>query len=212
MVLALKAGRVGRRQPFFPSSLRRGVSKGPPGISRRAFVILGSAQLFFIGGYHIFAAMKKDTSLIFKSEFFWLLITLLIFSAVLWPIYSRNPQFPFLYANAAFILVFITFTRYIFLLKQTPLRYAQWAKVVVFLVCIPLVFYLIQEMHAFQVFADETGVQSLFMNLTDKDQSKMIEYTKTEMTFFGVGSIIATVIMPFRMLISFWRTHNHGTT
>ncbi|MBK8563234.1 MAG: hypothetical protein IPN76_07780 [Saprospiraceae bacterium] len=156
--------------------------------------------------------MKKDTSLILKSELFWWITTLVVLVAVLWPIYSINVRFPFLIPNAVFILVFMTFTRYIFLLKQTPIRYAQWAKVVVFLACIPLVVYLVQEIHAFQVFADETGIQSLFQRLSDIEQSRMVEFTKTEMTFFGVGSIIATVLMPFRMLISFWRTHNHGTT
>ncbi len=156
--------------------------------------------------------MKKDTSLILKSELFWWITTLVVLIAVLWPIYSNNTRFTFLIPNIVFILVFITFTRYIFLLKQTPLRYAQWAKVVVFLTCIPLVVYLIQEVHAFQVFADEIGIQALFERLAEKEQSRLVEYTKTEMTFFGVGSIIATILMPFRMLISFWRTHNHGTT
>jgi hypothetical protein len=156
--------------------------------------------------------MKKDTSLILKSELFWWITTLVVLVAVLWPIYSNNTLFTFLIPNIVFILVFITFTRYIFLLRQTPLRYAQWAKVVVFLACIPLTVYLIQEVHAFQVFADEIGIQALFERLTEKEQSRLVEYTKTEMTFFGVGSIIATILMPFRMLISFWRTHNHGTT
>jgi hypothetical protein len=156
--------------------------------------------------------MKKDTILILKSELLWWVATLILLVAVLFPIYSSSDNFPFWFSNTVFILIFITFTRYIFLLKHTPLRHVQWFKVVVLLSSVPLGFYLVRELHAFQIFADEVGVQALFVHLSEKSQSNMVEYTKTEMLFFGVGSLFATVVMPFRMLISFWRTYNLGTT
>ena len=155
--------------------------------------------------------MKKETILIVKSELIWWVVTLVLLLIMLLPIYLSNSKYPFWIQNAIFVVVFVTFTRYIFLLKHTVLRFAQWAKVVVLIACIPLAFNLVQWLNAFHQFTDEIGVQALFANLSEKDQSRMVEYTKAEMTFFGVGSILATIVMPFRMLISFWRTFNKGT-
>lgn len=157
-------------------------------------------------------AMGKDISLIIKLELLWWIVTGILLVVVLYPIYSSASIYPFWISNITYILVFITLVRYIFMLKHTPIRYLQWFKVVAIILCIPLGIYLVQELHNFQVFADEVGVQSLFLGLPEIEQSKMIEYTKTEMLFFGVGSLLATIIFPFRMLVSFWRTYNLGTT
>ena len=140
------------------------------------------------------------------------MITAILLVAVIYPIYKSTQDFPFLISNIVCILVFITLTRHIFLLKHTFLRHLQWAKVVILVLCIPLFIYIIRELHAFETFADEIGIQSLFVQLNEESQSRMVEYTKAEFLFFGVGSLISTVIFPFRMLISFWRTHNLGTT
>jgi hypothetical protein len=156
--------------------------------------------------------MKKDTSLILRLELIWWAVTAILLVALIYPIYSSNPNFPFLTSNVLSIITFITLTRYIFLLKHTFLRYLQWAKVILLIACIPVFIYLIQELHAFERFADEIGVQSLYLNLSEHKQSTIVEYTKSEYLFFGVGSLIAVAIFPFRMLISFWRTYNLGTT
>lgn len=156
--------------------------------------------------------MRKDINLIIKLELLWWLVTGILLVVVLYPIYSSTSIYPFWTPNVIYILVFITLVRYIFMLKYTPLRFLQWMKVVAIVLCIPLGFYLVQELHTFQVFADEVGVQSLYLSLPEEEQSKMIEYTKTEMLFFGVGSLLATIVFPFRMLVSFWRTYNLGTT
>ena len=42
-------------------------------------------------------------------------------------------------------------------------------------------------------------------------QTSLINYIKNEMIFFGVGSIITGIILPFRMIISLWRMRNKGT-
>ncbi|MBI1224621.1 MAG: hypothetical protein GC192_05245 [Bacteroidetes bacterium] len=155
---------------------------------------------------------NKDTGLIIKLELVWWAITAILLMAVILPIYVANKNFPYLIPNIIFVLTFITLSRYIFMLRYTPIRYAQWLKVLLLICCIPLVIYMIQELHAFTRFADEIGVQALFSELVEKSQDKLVEYTKAEMLFFGVGGILATVIFPFRMIISFWRTHNLGTT
>lgn len=156
--------------------------------------------------------MKNRTGLVLRLESIWWIATAILLFVLIYPIYSSSPDFPFLTSNILSILVFVTLTRHIFLLKHSFLGYAQWAKVALIVICIPLFIYLIQELNAFERFADEIGIQSLFTNLPEQGQSTMVEYTKSEYLFFGVGSLITVVIFPFRMLISFWRTYNHGTT
>jgi len=38
----------------------------------------------------------------------------------------------------------------------------------------------------------------------------MREYVYNEFLLFGVGSLVATVILPFRLVISVWRSRNTG--
>ncbi|MBI5916929.1 MAG: hypothetical protein HY842_16280 [Bacteroidetes bacterium] len=97
------------------------------------------------------------------------------------------------------------------MLKHTFLGHIQWAKPVALILCIPLIMYSIDQMHTFTVYADEIGLEGLFKNISPESQTGMISYTQTEMLFFGVGSIIATALFPFRMVISYWRTYNRGT-
>jgi hypothetical protein len=156
--------------------------------------------------------MKNRTSLILRLELICWIATAILLFVLVYPIYSSNPVFPFLTSNILSILVFFTLTRHIFLLKHSFLGYIQWAKVLMIVICIPLFIYLMQELNAFNRFADEIGIQSLYINLSEQGQSTMVEYTKSEYLFFGVGSLITVVIFPFRMLVSFWRTYNHGTT
>jgi hypothetical protein len=39
----------------------------------------------------------------------------------------------------------------------------------------------------------------------------MTQYIRSEFLFFGVGSVIVSILLPFRMIISVWRTKNKGT-
>lgn len=156
--------------------------------------------------------MDKRKILLIKFELLWWAITFLIIGFVLYPIYKLEPvHFPFWQINIIFILVFVTFTRYIFLLKHTFLGYIQWMKVLVILLCIPLLFFLVEKLHFFQDYTDKIGLEKMFDHLSLHGQADIINYIDSEIIFFGVGSLISAVIMPFRMLVSFWRTHNRGT-
>jgi len=147
-------------------------------------------------------------------EVIWWIATALIVLAVLFPITSVFQNYPFLWANIAFIVIFITFTRYIFLLKNTFMARLTWLKVILLIGCIPLVFTLISQFYNFQVFIDEEGTQSLFSlkylkeQVPIRNQEGLGGYIRTETIFFAVGSIITTILMPFRMILSIWRTYN----
>lgn len=155
--------------------------------------------------------MEKQKRLYIRLEVIWWIVTLLILIGILFPIYKTQAKYPFWILNTVFVIVFITISRYIFLLKYTFLATRQWLKVAVAILSIPLFIYLLDEFNFFRVIADEIGVEEIFDHLSLEGQTNMSSYVKKEMLFFGSGSLICSILLPLRMLISFWRTHNRGT-
>ena len=146
-----------------------------------------------------------------RLELLWWLLTALVVAGLLYPILREIEDYPFLVLNVIFIVISITFARYIFLLKHTFLAKKQWLKVVLVFLCIPIILYLINGINYFQTFLDEQGIESFMSGIELEAQYSLAAYIRNEMIFFGVGSLISAIIMPFRLLISVWRLHNRGT-
>jgi len=119
-------------------------------------------------------------------------------------------NYPFWWTNVLFIVTFITLTRYVFLLRHTFLAKQQKLKVVLFFLSIPIVFFLISQVHYFQSFLDEQGVESFLGNMTLDKRNNMANFVRTQMMLFGIGSVVVAVIFPFRMLFSVWTYRNRG--
>ena len=154
----------------------------------------------------------QQKSLFIKLELVWWLLTIIIAIGILYPIYSKiGDTYPFYAANLLFIITFITFTRLIFLLKHSFL--ANWEKIKIGLILVTpiLLFYLVNELNYFQTFLDEKGVENFLAKMSIPNQESMRKYITAEMLLFGVGSLIAAVVLPFRLLISIWRARNRGT-
>lgn len=155
---------------------------------------------------------QQQQSLFIKLEILWWMITAIVTLGVLYPIYAKvDSNYPFYFSNILFIVVFITFTRLIFLLKYSFL--ADWEKVkIVLIVFTPiLLFYLVNELNYFQTFLDEKGVENFLAQMSIDDRETMRKYITAEMLLFGVGSLIASVVLPIRLLMSIWRARNRGT-
>ncbi|MEZ4931510.1 MAG: hypothetical protein R2788_05200, partial [Saprospiraceae bacterium] len=60
--------------------------------------------------------MEKQKKLHIRLELIWWMITLVIIIGLFIPIYTTQKDYPFWMSNTIFVLVFITFSRYIFLL------------------------------------------------------------------------------------------------
>ena len=144
-------------------------------------------------------------------ELLWWVFTIIVAVAVLFPILKNVDDYPFLFPNIVFIVVFITFARYFFLLKHTFLAHRQVLKVIIFFLCLPLVFYLIQEINAMRGYLDENGIDDLVKNLPYEDHWRFATYIKSQMNFFGAASVVVTVLLPLRLLLSVWRNRNRGT-
>lgn len=151
--------------------------------------------------------MDKKISL----ELYWWLFTVALAFAVLLPILNKIDDYIFLIPNIIFIATFITFTRYIFLLEHTFLAHYTKAKIGIVLLSLIIVFYLTNQINVFQTFLDEEGPDKLVLQLPFVEQNSMANYIRSQYLFFGVGSVIAAIVLPFRFVISVWRNYNRGT-
>ena len=155
--------------------------------------------------------MDKRIALSLKLELLWWLITSLITFVIIYPILNRIGDYPFLIINIIFILVFVTFTRYAFLLKHTFLAHREVLKIIFIILSLPLIFYLFSELYYFQIYLDEKGITTLIGNSITTYDEKLLKFIRSEMLLFGVGSIIIAIVFPFRMILSIWRVRNRGT-
>ena len=152
--------------------------------------------------------MKNKVTL----EFVWWIATAVILTIILLPILTNiGDKYLFYVSNSFFILVFITFTRYIFLLKHTFLSKSKILKLIFVFVPIPLFFYAIDSFYDFQDFIDKGGHIEMLNHLHPDTAMQISKYIKYQFIFFGTGTMIVLFLLPIRMIISIWRGINKGT-
>ena len=157
---------------------------------------------------HLTSYMNQDTQLKLKLELYWIVATILIVVGIMYPIYTALENYFFFWINILFIVVFVTFFRYIFFLKYTLIAYNLRLKLALMFLSLPLLIVLVGNFNDFRNYIDEQGIQSLFEHLSFQENDKLSSYMKNETIFFSVGSIITGVAFPLRMLISVWRQYN----
>jgi hypothetical protein len=68
-------------------------------------------------------------------------------------------------------------------------------------------------MNNFQTYLDNSGydafMELLKKPLSDDERTGLLQYIRSEFVFFSTGATIAGIILPLRMIISFWRTKNN---
>ena len=139
------------------------------------------------------------------------IISIVIAVIVMIPIYSQiGDQYGFYFENIAFILIFLTFSRWIFLTKHHWFSHTDWFKVFFVFAVIPILLYVVDNLWDFQRFMDEDGISSIMDNLSANKQSSLSKYIKAEMTFFWAGAFVASLVLPLRMLNSMWRVRHRG--
>jgi uncharacterized membrane protein YhhN len=152
--------------------------------------------------------MQQNTALFVRLELVWWLITAVIAAMIVGPIFYKLPDYQFLWPNLAFVIILITFTRYIFFLRYTFLATWRNIKVAIIFICIVIAFLLIQEINLFQTFLDENGVEAIVGTLPRAEQEPMMKFIRSEMLLFGVGSVITCGVLPLRLVVSIWRRWN----
>jgi hypothetical protein len=155
--------------------------------------------------------MEHKTKLALNLELIWWIFTAALAMLVTFPIMKEVTHYPFLWLNIGFVVVFVTLARYIFLLQHTFLAKNQPLKVILFFLCIPMVFGLIDRINYFRSYVDENDLNRTLPGIQQEKIDTVFTFMKNEMLFFGVASVIACIIFAGRMLLSVWRTRNRGT-
>ena len=79
------------------------------------------------------------------------------------PIFMRSgSNFPFYFSNATSIIVFLTFTRWMFLWAYSPFSRSKWPRLILIFLPIPLFMYHIDGLFEFQKFVDEEETIAFF--------------------------------------------------
>ncbi|WP_026231682.1 hypothetical protein [Neolewinella persica] len=143
-------------------------------------------------------------------ELLWWAFTLVLTGLMLLPIYTQLPDFPYLAANAVYIVVAITLTRYLFFLNISWLRDHLLVQGALSILLLPLIFGMVQYFNSFIRFFDDNGPDFLVQNLP-KDTAGIINgYLQAEYRFFAVWAIIAALMMPLRLLYNVWMRYRAG--
>ncbi len=152
--------------------------------------------------------MENKNALLTRLEVIWWLITAIVAFIILFPLCNELSEYPFFWDNLLFIVVFITFSRLIFLLRYSFIAKQKYIKTGLIFVCIIVAFILIEKVTGFKIFLDDNGPEAIVGSLPREAQSSMMTYIKSEMMLFGVGSVISSIILPFRLVLSIWRVWN----
>ncbi len=145
-------------------------------------------------------------------ELVWWIATLVIVALFLLPIISYIGEgYEFYKPNIFFIILFVTLTRYIFLLKHTFLANSKILKLILVFLPIPLFIYSIDALFNFQDFIDKGAHIRMLSHLAPDTAMDITKYIKYQFIFFGTGSILVIFLLPIRMIISIWRGINKGT-
>lgn len=155
--------------------------------------------------------MKIALATRWKIEIIWWIITAVILVVVMLPIYTKAPDFPFIPSNLLYIIVAITYTRYIFLLRYTPIAWSIPFKIIFPVSALLITFMFAGGLMELQRLLDEEGFLFFLGHLTGNEASSMAKYIHAEFFFFGVASVICSIILAFRMIISIYRQINKDT-
>jgi len=144
-------------------------------------------------------------------ELVWWIATAILVTLFVLPIYSAlGDRYTFYVPNIFFIILFVTYTRLIFLTKYSFLSNNKWLKVIFVFLSIPLFFYAMDALFNFQDFFDRDDHIKMLSNLTPDKAVEFNNYIKYQFLFFGTGGMIVLFMMPVKMIISIWKTINLG--
>lgn len=157
--------------------------------------------------------MEQQKKLGITLELIFWIVTAILCVGILYPIFNNFNNFPFLWQNTLAIVILVTYTRYTFLWRYTLFAKSTVIRLIFLVTAIPLVFYLIQNMNGFQSYLDDYGydafMEILKKPLTDDQKVGLLQYIRSEFVFFSTGAAIVGIVLPLRMILSFWRTKNN---
>ena len=144
-------------------------------------------------------------------EGIWWFVTAIIVSLVMYPIWSNFPEFKFNVVNIVNITAFVTFTRYIFLLKYTFIAKMEKVKIGFVLFTLMIVIAITTQIQSFNVWIDG-GDPDVLLSSVGKSSAResLLNYIKSEFLFFVIAAIISAIVLAGRLMVSVWSVRNRG--
>lgn len=143
-------------------------------------------------------------------NFLWLILILILSIVILWPIYSNNIEFKFYFDNVLFIILSLIYVRYIFLMRYTFIENTIIPKFIVLPMGIISAIYSYYAMNEFIGFYQDNGMYFSLEKFILSKQEFLGHYIFRQFIFFGVLTLITSIILPFRIVVSIWRVYNKG--
>ena len=138
-------------------------------------------------------------------------ITAIVIVLVMFPIWSEvGTDFRYHNSNIMAVFIFMVYSRLLFVLRHTYIAKNSLMKIIFVIMSIPLFIYFMDRINEFQTFIDDNGDTSLLTQYSDR-VANLTKYIRYEYLFFAVAALITVAMMPFRMILSLWRTRNRGT-
>lgn len=144
--------------------------------------------------------MNKELKYRWRAEILlWLIVAVATFM-IIYPVYQNTYNFPFLWVNTLFVVLALTFSRWIFFWRITPYENTMW--VIVILVCIQplLLFILIRLFGDFRLYLDEKGLFPVLTQQSMEESMRWAKIIKMEMIAFSVFVIISAITLFFRLI------------
>ena len=156
--------------------------------------------------------IKSAAGLKWLRELLWWLFTGVFLALVLFPIQGYiKPEYQSI--NILFIVLTVTYFRYILFLDTVPYLSSTWAKVALFIVN-ALIFF--QFLRAIQDFLDVMDHHTLSAFLTEEymfahadEVQQVFTYFKKEYIIFATTCLMLLPILNIRMLYSVWSSGKH---
>jgi len=120
--------------------------------------------------------VDQNKAAVWKLEIIWWIFTIVACVIVILPIFTKVPNYPFYLYNIIFVVVSITYTRYIFLLKHTPIARSLVFKIIILATAVPVTVLLIDGVSEFQRLMDENGYEAFLGHLTPESLSSIGRY------------------------------------
>ena len=144
-----------------------------------------------------------------RLSLLWWLIGALITTTVVFPFASELMDKSVFWVNVAFGIGFVVLARTLIQLRQTLLADHFYYRLVFFILLFPLIFISIEQVNHFQYVVDYDDLNVwLAEGFKAEHLRNMRSYIQSEFMFFGVGTIIGSVLMIIRLVLFTWKTLN----
>jgi hypothetical protein len=155
--------------------------------------------------------MQKKTQYQIIIEVIWLLIIGCACFAILYPIVSKG-EYKFTFINVFFIGISILYARFIVLYKDIALLQNKWVRIFIFLINFHFMIWSairLQDMIPIWEGQSIFGyMYQLYNEMALVNRNWLLNYVRNEILLFGIATIVMSILLNMRILVSFFRKNS----